>query len=199
MILDTAREISCDLIVLGPPRTRKILSLLVHGSVLEQVAGAGVANVTIANTQTTPDLHQVPENNNLTLQYVNELELYLWDSWVIHLNSLTDIPQVLSGIIEKPQAHPLQSCPFSRLLESVHHLDLDEELQHRLANCHSEYHLALDLMTKNTQEDHHDIVRNIYKYRAMPLSLEFKHLLMQLIVRLRSAVSASHLNFSKDH
>ncbi len=198
VILDTAREISCDLIVLGPPRNRKIFSLLLHGSVLEKVAGAGVANVTVASTKPTSTLPQKPDDTPLTLQYVNELEIFLWDSWVIHLNSLSGVSQVLTGIIEKPQPHPLPSCPFSLLLDWVHHLDADKELQLRLENCHNEFHLALDLMARNTLEGHHDIVRNIYKYRAIPLSIEFKHLLMQLIVALRSAVAASHMPFTEE-
>lgn len=196
VILDTAREISCDLIVLGPPRTRKFFSMLFHGSVLEKVAGAGVANVTVATTKPISNLPQKPVDTVLTLQYVNELEIFLWDSWVTHLNSLADIPQALTGIIEKPHPHPLPSCPFSLLLERVQQLQIDEKLQHKLENCHIEFHLALDLMTRKNVQGHQDIVRNIYKYRAIPLSIEFKYLLMQLIMELRSAVATSHLPFA---
>lgn len=192
VILETARELRPDLIVLGPPRNRKILSLLLHGSVLEKVAGAGVANVTIASTLSRPELPEFSDDKIITLQYVNELELYLWDSWVIHLNSLTAIPQALSGTIDRPQRHPLHKCRFSQLLDSVKDIQLKENLHQKLENCHYEFHIAHDLMTKNTQMGNHDIVRNIYKYRAIPLSLEFKHLLMKLLVNLRSSVSLTH-------
>jgi serine/threonine protein kinase len=196
VIVETARELSACLIVLGPPRPRKFFSRLLHGSVIEKVAGAGVANLAVASTVSSPMLPLLREDEAITLQYVNDLELYLWDFWVNHLNSaLIEIPQALAGAIEMPRPHPLQSCPFNQLLDSMPGSRLNEALHKRIENCHCEFHVALDLMAENTGQGNHDTVRNIYKDRAIPLSLELKRLLKNLLVHIRSSPSLSHISF----
>jgi serine/threonine protein kinase len=185
-IMETAAQLNPDIIVIGPPRPRTFFARLLHTSVLDTILGSGLHHVAIAQHPQPVIAPQLKNLNNITPDELENLQLFFCDSWVQHLNWLIQLSHALLKSDAKPAIVDASCCPLGLWMQSVKDIPEVKNNWNSIDNCHAEFHSALQIMALHSRQGNHEAMRNLYKYRAVPLALEVKDLLKDTINRLKS-------------
>jgi protein-serine/threonine kinase len=184
-ILETAAQLQPDVIMIGPPRPRTFFDRILRNSVLDTIIGSGLHKVKIAQHPQPITPPQLMSLDNLSTKELEELELFFCDSWVHHLNWLIQLSHALLKGDELPVVIEESCCPLGNWLQSIKTIPKVEINWNDIENCHAEFHSALQIMALHSRQGNHEAMRNLYKYRAVPLAVEVRDLLKDVIHKLK--------------
>ncbi len=176
-IIEMAESLNAEITVLGPPRHPQksaTFTGLFGGSTIDKVSRTLDRKVRVlkpASSGPGPRLQRSERPAGVALE---NLRLFLADTWVYHLNSLSEA--VNTHVEEvKPSA---AACPYGEWLEQfVGHLD-EEERGAELLKVHEDLHRSVDRIA--TLEAGHDDFKKVYSTETLPLSSRFMQLLQQI-------------------
>ena len=176
-IIDMAQAIDADMTILGPPRISKGLrsiSALFGGTTIDKVSRSLEKKLKVLKSASPgpgPRLEQTEDSGAVSW---DRLKVFLADSWVYHLNCLTDA--VNAG--RKYPANSTQSCPYEEWFEnSLEHLQ-ERSKALELIGIHRRLHNAINRIAKLNFENKD--FKEIYRHEALPLSRQFMQHLQQI-------------------
>ncbi|MGB3210327.1 MAG: protein kinase [Desulforhopalus sp.] len=186
VIVETAHEIDADTIVLGPPRSPKGLTSIFGGSTIQKVIKQTSAKVIIADATSPASPPFFTHPNQLNPELLAEIDLFLTETWVQHLNWFSETSH---GLLDCSLQHGQQdetTCHFGRWLTRLPKSSQWVELTANVAGPHKEFHRAVMEMTQMAEVKNLPAMITLYRQKALPLSTAFKEALQKISNQLRS-------------
>ncbi|MFW2368774.1 MAG: protein kinase domain-containing protein [Desulforhopalus sp.] len=189
VITETAAGLPADIIILGPPRSPKGLASIFGESVIQKVIKGVPATVLIAETVTPayPPFFTRPEE--LTPLLLSEIDLFLLDTWVQHLNWFSETAHGLLDSSEHYRFYEENICNFGLWLAGIPADSHLKVLISDAAEAHKNFHRAVDKMA---EQENLETMVSIYHQKALPLSNDLKECLENISRRLRLEYNSTH-------
>jgi hypothetical protein len=172
--LVTARQLQADTIILGPPRPQKGLSGIFGGSTIQKIIKQSSSTVIIADAISPASPPFFTDQDELNPILLAEIDLFLTDTWVHHLNWFSQTAHGLLDASAQYDPHDETSCHFgtwlSRLPQSSHWAKLTT----MVAESHRKFHHAVMQMAEMAENEDLPSMVKLYHEKAMPLSIDFK-------------------------
>ncbi len=186
VITETARQICADTIILGPPRSPKGLAAIFGGSTIQKVIKHATAKVIIADAVSPAAPPFFSHHDELSEGLLAEIDLFLTDTWVHHLNWFSATSHgLLDGSLQHGQDDGA-TCHFERWLSRLPQASQWVELTADVAESHRKFHQAVLEMAETAEDDDLPKMIKLYHQKAMPLSAAFKEGLQKISRQLRS-------------
>jgi serine/threonine protein kinase len=180
VITETARQLQANTIILGPPRPQKGLSGIFGGSTIQKVIKQSSSTVIIADAISPASPPFFTDQDELNPVLLAEIDLFLTDTWVHHLNWFSKTAHGLLDASAQYGPHDETSCHFgtwlSRLPQSSHWLKLTA----MVAESHKKFHHAVMQMAELAENEDLPSMVKLYHGKAMPLSIDFKKGLQEI-------------------
>jgi len=193
-IVGLAKKISADLIILGAPR-KKGLKKLFGGRVIDRVIKKAPCNVVVA--ETTPAGAPLLDGAvDMTSARLLEIDLFLLDSWVIHLNWLSELTQTL---LRAPHSHPDLDEHHCALGKWIDYLKADPDWSFiitQIAVPHKAFHDISRDMAVLAQAGDLARMRQVYFKQALPLSIRIRKGLQMASTALREYAACKDAGLS---
>jgi nucleotide-binding universal stress UspA family protein len=198
VITGLADRIQADLIVLGQTR-KKGLKKMFGRSIIDRVIGKAPCNVVVVESDAKDKLYPMPmrtTSSALTEDQLIEIDLYLMDAWVHHVNWLSDLTHALL------QNHPFaldldaRHCAFGKWIESIKEHGEWPEIPMLVDEPHRAFHLLAKEMAVQASTGNMNEMKRIYTDDALPQSLKIRESLQKVSTSLReqSALRAAGLS-----
>ena len=184
-IIDTAREIQADTIILGPPRPQKGLSGVFGGSTIQKVIKKSTGKVIIADAISPASPPFFTDQDLLDPVFLAEIDLFLTDTWVRHLNWFSE---TANSLLDSSTAYVQQdetSCHFGRWLAELPQSSHWTQLTAMVAGPHKAFHEAVTQMAALAKSNDLPAMIALYHEKATPLSTAFKEGLQEISRKLR--------------
>jgi serine/threonine protein kinase len=191
VILDTARQINADAIILGPPRPQKGLSALFGGSTIQKVIRQSSGTVVIADAVSPASPPFLTGRNDLTAVLLEEIDLFLTDTWVRHLNWFSETAH---GLLDASMHHgPIDetTCHFGTWLAKLPQSSPWVKLTAMVAESHKKFHLAVMQMAEMAKDNDLEAMVKLYHDKAVPQSVAFQKGLQDISRQLRMKAGGS--------
>ncbi len=186
VITETARQICAETIILGPPRSPQGLAAIFGGSTIQKVIKNTTAKVIIADAVSPASPPYFSHHDELSEPLLAEIDLFLTDTWVHHLNWFCATSHgLLDGSLQHGQDDET-TCHFGRWLSRLPIDSQWADLTADVARSHSKFHQAVAEMAEMAEDDDLPKMINLYHQKAMPLSAAFKEGLQQISRQLRA-------------
>ncbi len=185
VILETARQICADTIILGPPRSPKGLAALFGGSTIQKVIKQTTAKVIIADAVSPASPPFFSHASELSPALLAEIDLFLTDIWIHHLNWFSETSH---GLLDGSAQHGQQdetTCHFGRWLARLPESSQWAGLTASVAEPHRKFHQAVIMMAEMAGDNDLPSMIKLYHQKAMPLSAAFKEGLQKISDQLR--------------
>ncbi|MEN8244086.1 MAG: protein kinase [Thermodesulfobacteriota bacterium] len=185
-IVQLAKTINADLIILGTPR-KKGLQKLFGGSTIDKIIKKAPCNVAIAEfpTVSVPLLADIAD---ITSDQIFNIDLFLLDSWVYHLNWLSDLTYSLLRDPERYIAVDEHHCMLGKWLDQMVGNDRWASVLAGIIKRHKDFHDASRQMVESTRMGNIEEMKRIYFTRALPLSIGIREGLQTVSTALREQV-----------
>ncbi len=189
VILETADQICADTIILGPPRSPRSLeglAALFGGSTIQKVIKQSNAKVIIADAVSPASPPFFSDSSDLSPALLAEIDLFLTDTWVHHLNWFAETSH---GLLDGAAQHGQQdetSCHFGRWLGRLPESSQWKGLTANVVEPHRKFHQAVTMMAEKAGDNDLPSMLKVYHQKAMPLSAAFKEGLQNISDQLRS-------------
>ncbi len=198
VIVGVAETIPADLIVLGPTR-KKGLNKIFGGSKIDNVIKNAPCNVVVAKERAFDRARALPLRNDLsrlTPAQLVEIDLFLIDAWVHHVNWLSDLTHTL---LRNPRGHvdiDEQHCPFGKWIEEMRGGGKQPDILGLVDGPHHRFHELSGEMAACAKSGNMNKMRRVYIEKALPQSSRIRKSLQQVSTFLReqAALKAAGLS-----
>ncbi len=186
-ILDTARNLSADLIVVGATRRRGFQRLF-GGRLVDKIIRRADCRVIVADRPilAAPTADRIP--STLQSSDLLEIDFFLHDNWVGHLNHLAAVSRPYP--VSEAEGPGLGDCPLQVWLQTLQHLPEWRPLVSELVARHQRLHVEMDNLAQATRDGNDDRMRQIYLNTALPLICDFQQALRELSLALKTRTAA---------
>ncbi len=187
IILETARQIDADIIILGPPRPTKGLSSIFGGSTtIQKIIKHTPSTVILAEPVSPASPPFFSHSDELTPALLAEIDLFFTETWVQHLNWFAE---TVHGLLD--DSGPLglydeSSCHFGAWLAKLPPSSRWDELASFVALPHRKFHQAIITMAEMAESKNLPEVIKLYHEEALPLSAALKEGLQKISIHLKS-------------
>jgi serine/threonine protein kinase len=185
VIIDTARQLHADTIIMGPPRPRKGLSGIFGGSTIQKVIKHCSSTVVIADAISPASPPFLTDQEELHPLLLAEIDLFLIDTWVHHLNWFSETAHGLLDAFNQNGPHDETTCHFGTWLAKLPRSSLWAKLAANVAEPHKKFHHAVMQMAEMAEENDLPAMVKLYHEKAMPQSIAFKEGLQEISRQLR--------------
>lgn len=183
-IVAIARELDAVLIVLGPSRKKRWQKLF-SGQIAEQVMRKAPCSVVVAESTPAAAMPAFRDVSDLTPDALIEMDLFLIEVWVQHVNWLSQLALMLLGDPRSSVDLDERKCPIGTWLGSMRATGIWPEIDEIVGGAHSVFHAVANEMVSRVESGDMDGMRRLYMEEAMPLSCEVKEGLKRVSTYLR--------------
>lgn len=184
-ILAMARQLSAELIVLGPSRKP---TLRAH-SVIMQVGVQQDVEVIIAAKKVQPPVWSVqgiaPEQ--LSEEQVLDIDLFLIDGWYHHVTWLADLAVSLVRNHATDKNIEPEKCKIGHWLDALQKDEQWQETAAAIAPIHSKLHDIAKQLTRQAAKNDKDGMKSLYSDLVLPYSCELRTTLAEVSRKIREA------------
>ncbi|MEA3230997.1 MAG: protein kinase [Thermodesulfobacteriota bacterium] len=186
-IIQLAKTINADLIILGTPR-KKGLKKLFGGSTIDKVIKKAPCNVVVAESPivAAPLLVDI---SDITSGQIFNIDLFLLDSWVYHLNWLSDLTYSLlqdpKQIIDLNEHH----CMLGKWIDQLAEKDRWISVLASITEPHKKFHDVSRHMAESARSGNIKKMKRIYFEQALPLSIRIREGLQTASTTLRKQLA----------
>lgn len=173
VIIDTARELDADTVILGPPRPQPTLTKYLLGSIVEKVSQALPATIIIANPLSSPAQREGSSPRTMTQEMLLETDIYLIDIWIQHLNMLYTLPSEVV-LDHAPPSPSENSCAFSGWIDQLTGQEDGPKIKELIHVHHHRFHHLLDQMHRLLLDEDQDGITHLYRAEAKKVCDNFK-------------------------
>ncbi len=186
-IVRLAKTIRADLIVLGTPR-KKWLKKLFGGSTIDKVIKKAPCNVVVAESPAAaiPFFADISE---MTSDQIFDIDLFLLDSWVYHLNWLSDLTY---SLLRYPHRHldlNEHHCLLGKWIDQLADNDRWKFVLTSIIKPHKIFHEVSHHMVESARSGNINEMKRIYFNQALPLSTSIRQGLQTVSTALREQVA----------
>ena len=186
-IVRLAETIHADLIILGTPR-KKGLKKLFGGSTIDKIINKAPCNVVVAETATVsvPLFFDIPD---ISSDRIFDIDLFLLDCWVCHLNWLSDLTY---SLLRDPKEHidlNEHHCMLGKWIDQLADKDPWTFVLAGIFDPHKELHDVSKHMTKAARSGNIEEMKRLYFEKALPLSIRIRKSLQKASTALREQVA----------
>jgi nucleotide-binding universal stress UspA family protein len=191
VIIDIAGQLKADTIIMGPPRPKKGLSGIFGGSTIEKVIKHSDSTIVIADAVSPAAPPFFCHQDELTPGLLAEIDLFLTDTWVKHLNWFSETAHGLLDGSTLSGPHDETTCHFGTWLARILQEHDSQEsnwakLTALVAEPHKQFHLAIMHMTEAAENDDIPAMVKLYHEKALPQSVAFRKGLQEISRQLRA-------------
>jgi len=186
-IVRLAKMIKADLVVLGVPR-KKGLKKLFGGSTIDKVIKKAPCNVVVAESPAAavPFFTDISE---ITFDQIFDIDLFLLDSWVYHLNWLSDLTY---SLLRDPHSHldlNEHHCLLGKWIDQLVDNERWMSVLTRITEPHKTFHEVSHHMVESARSGKISEMKRIYFDQALPLSTRIREGLQAVSTALREQVT----------
>ena len=186
-IVRLAKKIKAELIILGTPR-KKGLKKLFGGSTIDKIIKKAPCNVVVAESPTAaaPLLADI---SDITSDQIFDIDLFLLDNWVYHLNWLSDLTY---SLLRDPKQHldlDEHHCMLGRWIDQLAHKDQWASVLAGITEPHKKLHDVSRYMAETARSGNVEEMKRIYFEQALPLSIRIRQGLQKTSTTLREQVA----------
>lgn len=185
VITETAQQLQADTIIVGPPRPQKGLSGIFGGSTIQKVMKQSDSTVVIADAVSPASPPYFTDKNELDPVLLAEIDLFLIDTWVHHLNWFSGTAHGLLDGSDGYGPHDETRCHFGTWLNRLPQSSHWAKLTRMVAEPHKKFHHAVMQMAEMAEAGDLPSMVKLYHEKAMPLSAAFKEGLQEISKHLR--------------
>ncbi|MDX1763704.1 MAG: protein kinase [bacterium] len=183
-IVAIARELGAVLIVVGP--SRKIgWQKLFGGHIADQVMRKAPCSVVVAESTPSAAMPAFKDVSDLTPDALIEMDLFLIEMWVQHVNWLSQLALMLLGDPRSFVDLDERKCPIGTWLGSMKATGIWPDIDEIVGGAHSVFHAVANEMVSRVESGDMEGMRRLYMEEAMPLSCEVKESLKRVSTYLR--------------
>lgn len=188
VIIDTAGQLHADTIIMGPPRPKKGLSGIFGSSTIEKVIKYSDGTVVIADAVSPAAPPFFSHQDELTPGLLAEIDLFLTDTWVKHLNWFSETAHGLLDGSTRSGPHDETTCHFGTWLSRIPQESQNSYLTKLISiveEPHKKFHLAIMQMTEAAENNDLPAMIKLYHEKALPQSIAFRKGLQEISRQLR--------------
>jgi serine/threonine protein kinase len=168
-IVKLAETVNADFIVLGTPR-KKGLKKLFGGTTIDKVIKKAPCHVVVAESSTVSGPMLVDISDISSYDQIFDIDLFLLDSWVCHLNWLSDLT---CSLLRDPKGHLDLSehhCVLGKWIDQLVHKDPWALVLSSITEPHRKFHDVSRHMAESARWGNIEEMKRIYFEQALPLS-----------------------------
>jgi eukaryotic-like serine/threonine-protein kinase len=194
-ILATAEHAGASLLVLGPSR-KKGLGRIFGGRTVDKVMRKSPCPVMVAEPDADEPVPDPVDLQDLDTARVVQLDFFLIDCWVSHLNYLSElIFQLLYDPRDTDKALDYP-CRLGRWLATVRHQPAWAPLVDPIDGMHRRFHEVAAELVHKAREEGLGAMRMLYVRKALPMSCGIRDALRELSTMIREQAAYSRAGLS---
>jgi serine/threonine protein kinase len=194
-ILATAKHAGASLLVLGPSR-QKGLRRIFGGRTADKIMRKSPCPVMVAEPETDEPFPDHVDFSALNTERVVQIEFFLIDCWVSHLNYLSElIFQLLYDRRNADQALH-QACRLGRWLDMVRYRSAWSPLVERIDPIHENFHAVAVTLVEKAREEGLGAMRAYYIREALPVSCSIREALRDISTMIREQTAFAQAGLS---
>jgi serine/threonine protein kinase len=186
LIIDTAGQLHADTIIMGPPRPKKGLSGIFGGSTIEKVIKHSESTIVIADAISPAAPPFFSHGDELTPGLLAEIDLFLTDTWVKHLNWFSETAHGMLDGSTRSEPQDETGCHFGTWLSKLPQDSHWAKLTAIVAEPHKNFHLAIMQMAETAENNDLSAMIKLYHEKALPQSVAFRKGLQEISRQLRT-------------
>ncbi len=195
-ILATAEHAGASLLVLGPSR-QKGLRRIFGGRTVDRVMRKSPWPVMVAEPDSDEPFPDPVSFQGLDTERVVQIDFFLIDCWVSHLNYLSELifqllydPRDTAKALDYP-------CRLGRWLDTVRHQPSWAPMVDRIDTMHRRFHQVAAELVRKAREEGLGAMRTLYIREALPVSCGMRDALRELSTMIREQAAYSQAGLSE--
>lgn len=181
-IVQLSQTLGVDLIIMGHTR-KKGLKKMFGGSTLGKVLEKTPCNVVVADSERSIREYPIPFNtakDEISGEKIVEIDLFLIDTWVRHINWLSDLTVSLIQSRDVAAFLDDRHCAFGKWIESLKKDGACSEILDLIHEPHKLFHQMALKMTDAAMAGDLEEMKRIYLGQALPQSSKIRKSLQQV-------------------
>jgi len=183
-ILTTAKHADASLLVLGPSR-QKGLRKIFGGRTVDKIMRKAPCPVMVAEAERDVPFPDHVDFRSLNTARVIQIEFFLIDCWVSHLNYLSELIFQLLYDHRDAERALNDACRLGRWLDMARHRRAWKPLVERIDPIHQTFHQVAGDLVRRAREDGLGAMRDYYIREALPVSCSIREALRDISTMLR--------------
>ena len=186
-IVQLAKTIHADLIILGAPR-KKGLKKLFGGSTIDKIIKKAPCNVVVAESSAV-SCPLLADISNISSDQIFDTDLFLLDSWVSHLNWLSDLTY---SLLRDPKQHidlNEHHCMLGKWIDQLANKAPWTFVLSSTIEPHKKLHDVSRHMAESARSGNIKEMKRLYFEQALPLSIRIRKGLQKASTALREQVA----------